>query len=172
VGETFCSIIAQAEQSEEEVPVFVKVGTVDSLRKAMAAGLCKPGVPILMDEQRPGERKGSRPASTADEVKKLTNVTNTEDVDGRCSDISFAKKQSRIFTANAKTPKGWFPELPDDPRALTPAQRLALSDDAKAIFKRTVFCVCSAPMLPPAVSKRRWEEQQEQAAAKIARVFR
>ena len=75
-----------------------------------------------------------------EDVKHMTEAEQTSALDGRVSDIIFARLQPKIFTSNAKSPHEWFRELPVDIFAMTDAQRLAQPDNVAAVFKRCFSC--------------------------------
>ena len=121
---------------------------------------------------KPGQPAGNKKCMDVDLLKAIVNIQGSETIAARYDDLMMDVNQPRIWTSNASTCEGWYPMLPVDPRALTPETRLALSPDVKAIFKRCVFAFCDMPMIPAAESKRRWDDMEPDAAAKIARVLR
>ena len=165
-----CSVVATAEQAHGNA-FFLKVGTLDCLRVAVAAGLMVPGVPVLCDEVTPGATKGSRAASSLEELKKCTNVAYTDTVDARNSDITFAAGQARIFTSNASSLQAWHPALPAAAEAMSPAERLSLDPSVRAVFKRVVWARVDVPLVPSLRAERFWEDRTAAASRKVARVL-
>eukprot|EP00971_Amphidinium_carterae_P325324 6455531-Amphidinium_carterae.1 len=99
----------------------------------------KPGVPILLDEVKVGEKRGTRPPMTVEDLKHLCEVAGATTVDARNSDVKFAEEQPRIMTANASDPNKWHPELPENVFSMSVAGRKSLPADVKAVFKRCSF---------------------------------
>ena len=168
VATMLCSIIAQSEQDTQD-PYFIKVSTIDGLKAGVPERLHQRGVPLLLDDLTPGERKGSRPCSTMEELKHLTNVQGSETVDARNSDLQLSEQQPRIITSNACSLAAWHRALPRDVRGMSPQERLGLSSDVKAIFKRCAFAFCTHVLVPDAGAKRQWQHKECDAAAKVAR---
>ena len=124
-------------------PYFIKVGTVESLRDAVTAGLMKSKIPILFDDLSPDMACGTRAGMPLESLKLILEVTQSRSIHARFKDLAFAADQPRIFTANAENPKGWHKALPADPFfSSSDASRLALDFNVKAAFKRCCFaCV-------------------------------
>jgi hypothetical protein len=152
VARAVCALLAGSLQKDTgKEPFYLKVGTADSLQVAMRDGQMQPFVPILFDEVTPAAPRGSRLAMGFEDVKHMTDVTETTSLDGRCKDIIFGCPQPRIFTSNAATPHEWFRELPPDIFVQTDAQRLAQHANVAAVFKRTFFLHITQCMIPQGV---------------------
>ena len=165
----FASTIARAEQDKEDNPFFVKVSTLEGLRASKPAGLLRPGVPVVLDDVSPSE--GVKGCSSLEEVKHVTNVQTSETFSARYDDFLVSERVFRIITSNKKCPKEWHSSLPANPQAMSPADRLGLSSDVKAVFKRVVFANCEHVLVPRANAKRMWQEREGDAASKVARVL-
>jgi hypothetical protein len=151
VAKSVVAYIACALQSADSGEAFyLKVGTADSLRAATRDGLMRPGVPILFDEVTPSVARGSRCAMSAEDVKHMTEAADSSALDGRNSDIVFAYPQPKVFTSNASEPWEWFSELPRGVWGFSDAQRLGMSANVLALFKRVYFMHVTAPLLSPA----------------------
>jgi len=145
-GESLCSIMAEFAQDDPfHKPFFLKISTVDSLRKVQH--LLRPGVPLLLDDITPSVPRGSRPPMSIDEVKHLMNVVSAEACDGRNNDIVLSVDMPRVVTSNASSPRHWCLGLPDVEH-LSPSDRLHVcSGSALAIFKRVLFVQVSTPLI-------------------------
>jgi hypothetical protein len=150
-------------------PFYLKVGTADSLRTAMRDGQMREGVPILFDEVTPSVARGSRPAMSFEDIKHMTESADTSALDGRNSDIVFARLQPKIFTSNAKSPHEWFRDLPVDIFAMTDAQRLAQPANVAAVFKRCFFLHLTSCVIPQAVRDAHALASRDELSAQIAR---
>ena len=142
-----CGRIAfSLQHARRERPVFLKAGTLDSLRGA--AALMVANTPFLLDEWTPMEPKGSRAPSTLEEIKKVCNCETSSSIDARRRDLTTSADQPRVVTSNARDPSSWHDSLPADPWSLTPQQRVQLiSGPVRAFFKRAVFCVLSVSVV-------------------------
>jgi hypothetical protein len=136
----------------------------------MKDGQMREGVPILFDEVTPSACRGSRPAMSFEDVKHMTESADTSALDGRNSDIVFARLQPKIFTSNAKTPHEWFKDLPADIFAMTDAQRLALPANVAAVFKRCFFLHLTSCVIPQAVRDAHQLAARDELRAKVARI--
>ena len=151
-------------------PFYLKVGTADVLRTAMREGLMREGVPILFDEVTPSAGRGSRVMMSIECVKHMTESADTSTLEGRNSDIVFARLMPKIFTSNAVSPHGWCDDLPEDVLTILPpviagdgsvleparpkmsdAWRLALPANVAAVFKRCFFLHLTECVIPPHV---------------------
>ena len=157
-------------ETKVEKPYLLKASGIEGLKKARE--LSKAGVPFIVDDMKPGRPAGNKKCMDVDLIKTLLNIEVSETIASRYEDLLMDKDQPRIFTTNAMTCEEWYPMLPSSPTTLSPDERLALAPDVKAIFKRCVFAFCDKPMIPPAASKRRWEDKEAEATTKIARVLR
>ena len=147
---------------------YLKVGTADSLRTAMRDGQMREGVPILFDEVTPAASRGSRVSMSIEDVKHMTESAGTSALDGRNSDIVFARLMPKIFTSNAASPHAWFPDLPIDIFTMTDAQRLALPANVAAVFKRCFFLHLTSCVIPPAVIAAHRQANRDALAARVA----
>ena len=138
------------QASSQQEPFVIKLGTVDALREAKADNLLHVGVPIVWDELKPGEKRGTRPPQSIEEVKKMCETELTSTLNLRNVDITIACPQPRIFTSNALTPNAWHPELPLGVFEMTESQKKGLSADIKAVFKRVAFGVVSRSVISEA----------------------
>ena len=148
----------------------MKVNTVDMLREACKLSLMASGVPVVLDEITPSNKRGSRLSMSLDDVKRLVEVEESTTVDGRSNDIQFFPDQAKIFTTNAATPKAWLRDLPADLEALTNEERKSLDFSVKAVIKRAMFATISTCMVPDAVRVRFRSNRRGDAAAKIRRL--
>jgi hypothetical protein len=167
-----CAYLARALQRDSgSEPFYLKVGTADVLRTAMREGLMQEGVPILFDEVTPAAGRGSRAMMSIECVKHMTESADTSTLEGRNSDIVFARLMPKIFTSNAKSPHDWCDDLPEDvltisvPAVLAPDGsvlvpavpkrsddwRLALPANVAAVFKRCFFLHLTGCVIPPHV---------------------
>jgi hypothetical protein len=160
--------ILNADENEEgEGPYYIKVGTVDSLRKVQ--GDLRAGTPLLFDDITPSAKRGTRSAMTIEELKHITNVDGAESCEGRSNDITISDECPRIFTSNASTPTEWCVDLPDV-RALPQSARLtACSDNALAIFKRVAFMQVYEPLISIAQGQAHVDSKKAAHTAKVAR---
>jgi hypothetical protein len=134
----------------------------------MKDGQMREGVPILFDEVTPSACRGSRPAMSFEDVKHMTESADTSALDGRNSDIIFARLQPKIFTSNAMTPHDWFKELPPDIFTMTDAQRLALPANVAAVFKRCFFMHLTSCVIPQAVRDAHEQSLRDELRAQVA----
>jgi cytochrome c1 len=81
----------------------------------------------------------------------MTECADTSALDGRNSDIIFARLMPKIFTSNANSPHDWFRDLPPDIFLMSDAQRLAQPANVSAVFKRCFFLHLTACVIPQAV---------------------
>ena len=164
-----CAYLAGALQRDSgSEPFYLKVGTADSLRTAMKDGQMQMGVPILFDEVTPAAGRGSRVSMSIEDVKHMTESADTSALDGRNSDIVFARLMPKIFTSNAASPHAWFPDLPIDIFTMTDAQRLALPANVAAVFKRCFFLHLTSCVIPPAVIAAHRQANRDSLSARIA----
>jgi hypothetical protein len=169
LARAICARLAGALQAGGgSSPFYLKVGTADSLRTAMRDGQMREGVPILFDEVTPSVARGSRPAMSFEDVKHMTECADTSALDGRNSDIIFARLMPKIFTSNAKSPHEWFHDLPVDIFTMTDSQRLALPANVAAVFKRCFFLHLTACVIPQAVREAHQLASQGALSALIA----
>jgi hypothetical protein len=169
LASSVCAFLARADQSEH--PYYLKVGTVDILREAVKDGLMSENVPILLDEVTPGAPRGSRPAMTLHELKRLCEVEGSSTTDGRNNDISFKAGQARVFTTNAMCPFDWHPNLPGDIWVMSAQSRALLQPDIKAVFKRCVFAVVADNIIPHSVRASFADGRRESKKARYAGAF-
>ena len=104
-----------------------------------------------------------------EDIKHMTESADTSALDGRNSDIVFARLMPKIFTSNAQSPHEWFFELPVDIFTMTDAQRLALPANVAAVFKRCFFMHLTSCVIPPAVIAAHRQANRDALRARIAR---
>ena len=171
LAEALCSRLAIGLQDQDEIPYFIKAGTVDSLRKVKT--VLKQFVPIMFDDITPGLRRGSRPNMTIDELKKTTTVYEADCTEARNNDIIIPANCPRIWTSNAMDPSEWHPDLSsfEDMLALSPAERLSrLSAHAVAVFKRCGFAIITGSIIPQDVVHNYRRSSSNEFANKMRRV--
>ena len=171
LAEALCSRLAIGLQDQDEIPYFIKAGTVDSLRKVKT--VLKQFVPIMFDDITPGLRRGSRPNMTIDELKKTTTVYEADCTEARNNDIIIPANCPRIWTSNAMDPSEWHPDLSsfEAMLALPPAERLSrLSAHAVAVFKRCGFAIITGSIIPQDVVKNFRSSSSNEFANKMRRV--
>ena len=152
VARALCALLATGLQAGNgKPPFYLKVGTVDSLRVAAAAGWMQMNVPILFDEVTPDAPRGTRAPMGIECVKHITESASSSTVDGRNSDITIHCPQPKVFTSNAASPHEWFQQLPPDIFVQTDAQRLALHANVAAVFKRCFFLHVTECLIPPEI---------------------
>ena len=138
---------------------FVMVQTVEGLSAAAGGGWLLPGIPVLLDEVKPSAPRGTRPPMSAEELKKLTDVTTSVTMDARYRDLRLCEDEPRVMTANAMNPSEWHSVFPPDLLEATPEARLLLDADAKAVGKRTAWAHVQHNLIPQALRdayNRRW----------------
>ena len=185
-AESLAALLALAEQSPEHAvpeeerkePYYLKVGTVESLKKVSEHLVAN--VPLVFDDVAPSELRGTRPCMSWNEVKHLTYVTKTKEgseaLDARNDDIVFPPNCPRIFTSNKLTPSDWCKGLVDvstfSPEGVMATLRWNKAYvESAAIYKRCVFANVTTCLIPQ--DKRVLYEGgcTDNAAAKVARFF-
>lgn len=137
---------------ESRRPYFIESLTVDGLSAAAKGGWCVANKPILLDEVRPNQARGTRPPMSVDELKKVLTVSEATTIDARFSDIQLSVDQPRIITSNAMNPSDWHRSLPADLYSVMSMQvRLGLDPDAKAVGKRIAWACVSESLIPQSV---------------------
>ena len=184
-AESLAALMAKAMQTpddededelEEKATYYLKVGTVESLKKVEVHLLA--GVPLVFDDITPAENRGTRARMTWNELKHLTYITKgsegSEALDARNDDITLPPDCPRVFTSNALSPSGWMQGLLDV-SALSPSGvRAALHNNAAnvesaAIYKRCVFAYVADCLIPTEKRKAYESDCIGVAASKIAR---
>jgi hypothetical protein len=132
-------------------PYIVSTQTVEGLTAAASGGWCQQWVGLLLDELRPGQPRGTRPAMSVDELKKLCSIDIAATIDARHRDIMLSVDQPRIMTANAMNPSEWHPVLPGDLYEMDAVARSRLGPDAKAVGKRISWAFVAVSLIPQAV---------------------
>ncbi len=182
-AESLAALLALAEQSpahevpedERKEPYYLKVGTVESLKKVSEHLVAN--VPLVFDDVAPSELRGTRPCMSWNEVKHLTYVTKTKEgseaLDARNDDIVFPPNCPRIFTSNKLKPSDWCKGLLDvsafSPEGVMASLRWNTAYvESAAVYKRCVFANVTS-----CLSKRVMYEEVgiKDAAAKVARFF-
>ena len=160
-------ILNEDDDDNGDGPYFLKVGTVDSLRKVQSE--LRSGTPLLFDDVTPSAMRGTRKPMTIEEVKHITNVDGGESCEGRNNDITIADNCPRIFTSNASTPTEWCEELPEVRNLKFASDRLsACSDNALAVFKRVAFMQVTVPLISVAAGVAHVDAKKAAHAAKVA----
>ena len=184
-AESLAALMARAMQTpddededelEEKATYYLKVGTVESLKKVEVHLLA--GVPLVFDDITPSEKRGPRASMSWNELKHLTYITKgsegAEAFDARNDDITLPPNCPRVFTSNALSPSGWMQGLLDV-SALSPSGvRAALHNNAAnvesaAIYKRCVFAYVADCLIPTEKRKVYESDCIGVAASKIAR---
>jgi hypothetical protein len=182
-AESLAAVFANAMQTdddddelEQKATYYLKVGTVESLKKVGAHLLA--GVPLVFDDITPSERRGTRACMSWNELKHLTYITKgsegSEALDARNDDITLPPDCPRIFTSNALSPSAWMHGLVDVSTLSADDVRAALHNNAAnvesaAIYKRCVFAYVADCLIPPAKRKAYESDSLGVAASKIAR---
>ena len=76
---------------------------------------------------------------TAEELKKLCDVSTSVTVDARFRDLQLCENQPRVVTANGMTPFDWHTVFPQNLFEIHADERLRLSSDAEAVGKRIAW---------------------------------
>ena len=88
IAKAMLARLAVMTQDQDTIlrPYMIVVQTVEGLSAAAHGGFCHEWVCILLDEIRPGQCRGTRPAMSIDEVKKLCMVDIQTTFDARNKD--------------------------------------------------------------------------------------
>ena len=129
----------ELQYGKNKAPYIVKVGTVDACGPLVRDNTIVAGVPILIDECKVGETRGTRGPMTLDDAKAVTEVRNTTTVNARYADFQFATPVPRIFTYNGKCPNSWHYQIPLNVLEESNEVRMNLNADIKAVLKRCAF---------------------------------
>ena len=158
------------ERANDNESYYIQTGTVEGLSKV--AGLLADNVPILFDDLTPNSNRKGRTPLTPESLKHIFNVQSSEVVDARYADIAVPEKCARLITTNALTPHAWMPEIPHGLQTMAPSIRIqTCSGDALAILKRCAFVLVENSFITSAKREAYWQEAQNQASAKMARVL-
>jgi hypothetical protein len=171
VAQLMAALIARGlqEKANLDESFYVQSGTIEGLAKIVSC--LGENVPILFDDVTPSVKRGSRPALPADALKHIFNVQSAETIDARYSDIAIPHCP-RLITSNAMTPHEWFAEIPHNLEKMSPATRLqSCSGDGLAILKRCAFVPISQSFVPAAKRAAYWNNVQDSAVAKMAKVM-
>jgi hypothetical protein len=158
------------QRSHDEEAYYIQTGTVEGLSKVSA--LLADNIPILFDDLTPNSSRKGRAAMTPEALKHIFNVQSSGVVDARYADIAVPENCARLITTNALTPHEWLPELPHGLRGMKPSVRVqSCSGDALAILKRCAFVLVETSFISSSKREAYWQEAQNQASAKMARVL-
>ena len=100
IAKAMLACLAGMKQDKDIIPRqdMLVVQTVEGLSAAAHGGFCHEWVCILLDEIRPGQCRGTRPAMSIDEVKKLCMVDIQTTFDARNKD---APKANTVIKHNS-----------------------------------------------------------------------
>ena len=120
-------------------PMALIASTIEALPRGGDRRI-KSGVPVVMDDLRPGEQRLSRPPRSVEDVKVLGDPEIGGDMAGRYEDVHFEPGMPRLFTSNAANPHAFFPAFPENLEFMSAAAVMALDFDRFALVKRYAFC--------------------------------
>ena len=150
-AKTVASCLANLHQSNSKSePFAIVVRTVESLPRGGDPRM-KSGVPIVFDDIRPSQTRGSRPALAVEDMKVLGDVSEGGDLSARYSDLHFEPLMPRIWTSNADSPTEFYRSLPADLETMTNEQVMGLDAHVFALVKRFAFCRIDQCLIPHAV---------------------
>jgi hypothetical protein len=158
LAESLCARLALSYQETGEY--YISTGTPDSLRKVADEGLLRPGVPVLIDEVDPGDKKQHRQRMSANFLKQLCGVASGWTIGARYADVALAPMAPRLLTSNARSAEEWLLDVNGS------------DDDRLAIRKRVIFFTVTEPLVPTASVAAKAMELEGAAAAGAMRLAR
>jgi hypothetical protein len=166
---SICSKIAELEQGDSPDLYYIHTGSIDALR--IAKTIQKKGVPLLFDEFTPDDKVGSRlPDTDRLTLKQVLSVQEASSLSARNNEVGLFPDQSRIFTTNASSPGEWSKHLADVRGRPAEEIKRILSEHAKAIYRRVLFCSFPDEPVPPDLIHKRHIALNIEAAAKMRRL--